>query len=171
MQAWSFISQLPEGLDTRVGQSGAALSGGQRQRIALARALLRDPKLLILDEYSSALDAESEAAVQLALSEVMRDRTVRCCCFWRVGLDLPWADSTQRPVQVFIIAHRLSTIRAADVIFVLKDGRVAETGNHDQLVSLGGLYAELVKRQSSGKSGDCIDTAFSSLSRAAVTEG
>ena len=104
-------------------QSRADLSGGQLQRLSLARALLKDPRILILDEATSALDAESEALVQAALERVMKGRTC------------------------FIIAHRLSTVRNADRILVVKDGRIVEEGTHDALVEQGGLYAHLAQRQ------------------------
>jgi ABC-type multidrug transport system fused ATPase/permease subunit len=121
--AESFIAALPGGYDAHLGERGVNLSGGQLQRLSIARALLKDPRILILDEATSALDTESEALVQEALERVMKGRTC------------------------FIIAHRLSTIRNADRILVLKDGRVAEEGTHDALVARDGLYAQLVRRQ------------------------
>jgi ABC-type multidrug transport system fused ATPase/permease subunit len=121
--AESFIAALPGGYDAHLGERGVNLSGGQLQRLSIARALLKDPRILILDEATSALDTESEALVQEALERVMKGRTC------------------------FIIAHRLSTIRNADRILVLKDGRVAEEGTHDTLVARDGLYAQLVRRQ------------------------
>jgi ATP-binding cassette, subfamily B, bacterial len=116
-QADEFIRRLPDGYATRVGERGALLSGGQRQRLAIARALLRDPVLLILDEPTSALDYESERLIQLALDDISRGRTV------------------------ITIAHRLSTIRHADRIIVLEDGRVIEQGNYAQLSAPGGYLA------------------------------
>ncbi|QMU77399.1 ABC transporter ATP-binding protein [Streptacidiphilus sp. PB12-B1b] len=117
--ATEFVDRLPGGLDTVVGERGARLSGGQKQRLAIARALIRDPRVLILDEATSALDTGSEALVQEALARLMRGRTT------------------------FVVAHRLSTIRGADRIVVLDDGRIAETGAHDQLLRRNGAYARL----------------------------
>jgi ABC transporter fused permease/ATP-binding protein len=122
--AWEFISTFPEGLETLVGERGVKLSGGQRQRIAIARALLKNPAILILDEATSALDSASEKLVQEALENLMRNRTT------------------------LIIAHRLSTIRQVDTIYVINDGRIAEAGSHQELVDLPeGLYSQLVKLQ------------------------
>ena len=122
--AWDFVQDLPEGLDAPIGERGVRLSGGQRQRIAIARAILKDPALLILDEATSALDVESEAVVQRALDALMAGRTT------------------------LIIAHRLSTIRNADRVLVLDQGRVLEEGTHDELMSTRGLYARFVQTQS-----------------------
>lgn len=125
--AHRFISSLPHGYDTSVGERGVQLSGGQKQRIAIARAILKDPRVLLLDEATSALDAESERTVQEALDRVMVGRTT------------------------VIVAHRLSTITGADKIAVIKDGVVAEEGRHEQLLRdlPGGVYASLVALQSS----------------------
>jgi ABC-type multidrug transport system fused ATPase/permease subunit len=122
--AWQFISQFPEGLDTLVGERGIKLSGGQRQRVAIARAILKDPAILILDEATSSLDAESESLVQEALNELMKGRTT------------------------LIIAHRLATIRKVDRIYVLAGGKIVEQGNHQELVQdAAGIYANLVRLQ------------------------
>ena len=122
--AHDFITQFPEGYQTLVGERGIKVSGGQRQRIAIARALLKDPSILILDEATSALDAESERLVQQALEELMKGRTC------------------------FVIAHRLSTIRSADKIVMLRDGVVFETGSHDELMNIpDGAYRRMVELQ------------------------
>lgn len=121
--AHDFLSGLPDGYDTFLGEGGARLSGGQRQRIAIARALLRDAPLLLLDEATSALDAESEAAVQDALERLMESRTT------------------------VVIAHRLATVRAADRIIVMDEGRIVEEGTHATLFARGGLYARLARLQ------------------------
>jgi ATP-binding cassette subfamily C protein CydCD len=118
-----FVDSLPDGLDTVVGERGTHLSGGQRQRVAIARAFLKDAPILILDEATSHLDALNERAVRTALDALKSDRTT------------------------LVIAHRLSTVREADTIVVMSDGRVAETGNHDELMSGSGLYAQLVATQ------------------------
>ena len=118
-----FIRQLPEGYDTNIGDRGSKLSGGQRQRIAIARAVLKNPPILILDEATSALDTESERLVQDALARLMGGRTS------------------------LVIAHRLSTIRGADRIYVIQAGRIVEEGTHEILVANHGLYSHLCKLQ------------------------
>ncbi len=122
-QVWRLVESLPEGLDTVVGDRGHRLSGGEKQRFALARLLLKGPGLIVLDEATAHLDSESEAAVQHALDNALRDRTS------------------------IVIAHRLSTVRGADRILVVDDGRVVEQGTHVQLLAAGGLYAELYRTQ------------------------
>jgi ABC-type multidrug transport system fused ATPase/permease subunit len=122
--AKEFIDKFPEGLETLVGERGVKLSGGQKQRIAIARAILKDPSILVLDEATSSLDAESEHFVQLALDELMKNRTT------------------------IIIAHRLSTIRKADKILVIDNGQIVEEGGHDSLASIDeGIYSNLLKMQ------------------------
>ncbi|MFN5081992.1 MAG: ABC transporter ATP-binding protein, partial [Brevundimonas sp.] len=122
--AHDFITALPEGYETRVGEGGMRLSGGQRQRVAIARAFLKDAPILLLDEATSALDTESEALVQAALERLMQGRAT------------------------LMIAHRLSTVRRADRIHVLEAGRMVEAGTHIELVRRGGLYARLAQQQS-----------------------
>lgn len=124
--AFDFISKLPNGLDTIVGERGVKLSGGQRQRVAIARALLKDAPILILDEATSALDSESEALIQQSLSTLMAGRTS------------------------IVVAHRLSTIAKLDRIIVLDGGKIVEDGTHTELIVYGGIYANLWKRQSGG---------------------
>lgn len=124
-QAFHFIQEFEDGLSTRVGERGQRLSGGQRQRLAIARCLLRKPRLLLLDEATSALDAESEAQVQKALDSLI------------------WTG--QR--TVVLVAHRLSTVINAHTIVVVDKGRAAEQGNHQQLIALDGTYATLVAHQ------------------------
>lgn len=121
--AWEFIRELPNGLDAMIGERGVKLSGGQRQRMAIARAILKNPRILLLDEATSSLDSESEAEVQKALNRLMKDRTT------------------------FIIAHRLSTVQHADRILVLDHGRIVQDGTHYQLIDQEGLYKQLYELQ------------------------
>jgi ATP-binding cassette subfamily B protein len=122
--ALDFVEAFQDGIETIVGERGARLSGGQRQRLAIARALIRNPRILILDEATSALDSESEKLIQEALSRLMVDRTT------------------------FVVAHRLSTIKEADQILVLDDGVIVQTGTHSQLVTQNGVYKRLYDAQS-----------------------
>jgi ATP-binding cassette subfamily B protein/subfamily B ATP-binding cassette protein MsbA len=121
--AHEFIERLPEQYDTIIGERGVKLSGGQRQRISIARAILADPDILILDEATSNLDTESEQLIQASLAELLSNRTT------------------------FVIAHRLSTVTHADMIVVLHHGRIVELGTHAELLAIDGLYREMVERQ------------------------
>ena len=121
--AHDFIIELPNGYDTMIGENGVKLSGGQRQRIAIARAMLKNAPILLLDEATSSLDTKSERAVQEALSNLMQNRTT------------------------IVVAHRLSTIQSADLIHVIDEGRIAESGNHEELLQLNGAYAKLYEIQ------------------------
>jgi len=123
-QVHDFVLRLPDGYDTRVGERGLKLSGGEKQRVAIARTLLKDPKLLILDEATSALDTRTEQEIQSALRDAARGRTT------------------------LVIAHRLSTVVDADEIIVLQEGHVAERGSHAALIAADGLYAAMWRRQS-----------------------
>ena len=122
--AYEFVKDLPLGINTNIGDSGNKLSGGQKQRLSIARAVLKNPPIMILDEATSALDTESEKFVQVALENMMQNRTS------------------------IVIAHRLSTIQKADVIVVMKKGKIAEQGSHDELIALNGVYNKLVTLQS-----------------------
>jgi subfamily B ATP-binding cassette protein MsbA len=122
--AYEFVKDLPSGIETNIGDSGNKLSGGQKQRLSIARAVLKNPPIMILDEATSALDTESEKFVQVALENMMQNRTS------------------------VVIAHRLSTIQKADVIVVMQKGEIVEKGNHDELIAKDGMYARLVSMQS-----------------------
>ncbi|HAX14303.1 MAG TPA: antibiotic ABC transporter ATP-binding protein, partial [Leeuwenhoekiella sp.] len=122
--AWEFVSELPLQLDTNIGDSGNKLSGGQKQRLSIARAVLKNPPIMILDEATSALDTESERLVQKALENMMMNRTS------------------------IVIAHRLSTIQNADQIIVMQKGKIVEQGKHQELLALNGTYKKLVEMQS-----------------------
>ena len=122
-QAWEFIIDLPEGVQTRVGEKGLRLSGGQKQRLAIARALFRNPEVLLLDEATSALDTESEKLVQVAIDRLIKDQTA------------------------IVVAHRLSTIRKADQIIVIENGTILEQGSHEELLAKNNRYAELCRLQ------------------------
>ncbi len=122
--AWEFVEQLPLGMETNIGDSGNKLSGGQKQRLSIARAVLKNPPIMILDEATSALDTESEQLVQIALENMMKNRTS------------------------IVIAHRLSTIKNADLILVMRNGQIVETGNHDSLLAQDGNYKKLIELQS-----------------------
>jgi subfamily B ATP-binding cassette protein MsbA len=131
--AHDFIIHTPNGYETVIGERGMRLSGGEKQRIAIARALLRNPAILILDEATSSLDSASEQIVQYALENLMKDRTT------------------------FVIAHRLSTVRHADTIVVLHDGTIAESGRHQELLAREGLYSRLYKIQFEGQEQGHLD--------------
>ena len=122
--AWEFVSKLPDGIHTNVGDSGNKLSGGQKQRISIARAVLKNPPIMVLDEATSALDTESEHLVQKALENMMKNRTS------------------------IVIAHRLSTIQNADAIIVMQQGQIIENGSHDELIDKKGAYNTLINMQS-----------------------
>ncbi|WP_058826015.1 ABC transporter ATP-binding protein [Haloferax sp. Q22] len=132
-EAHEFVSRLPDGYDTRIGERGVKLSGGQRQRLSIARAMLQNPRILVLDEATSAVDTETELLIQRALDRLSAGRTT------------------------LVIAHRLSTVRRADAIVVLDEGEVVESGTHDELVELGGLYATLWGIQAGDVSGVSAD--------------
>ena len=122
-QLHDFIVSEPDGYETWIGERGITLSGGQRQRLAIARTVLLDPPVLVLDDSTSSIDASTEHLLRQALAEVMRGRTT------------------------FVIAHRLSTVRTADAILVLDEGRIAEQGRHDELIARDGLYRKLYELQ------------------------
>jgi subfamily B ATP-binding cassette protein MsbA len=133
--AHEFIVNLENGYDTVIGDRGSKLSGGQRQRICIARAILKNPPILLLDEATSALDTESERLVQDALNKLMQNRTT------------------------VIIAHRLSTVKHADLICVLENGKIVESGNHNELMEKRGLYRKLIDMQQLGGDANSVETA------------
>ena len=118
-----FVSRLPEGYQSRIGENGCTLSGGERQRISIARAILKDAPVIILDEATASMDVENESMVQEALSELLRDKTV------------------------LVIAHRMRTVAGADKIVVLEDGKVAEQGRPEELMKHGGIFSNMVSLQ------------------------
>ena len=122
--AWEFVKDLPKGIEKKIGDSGNKLSGGQKQRLSIARAVLKNPPIMILDEATSALDTESERLVQVALENMMKNRTS------------------------IVIAHRLSTIQNADEIIVMQKGQIVEQGKHQELLDKNGIYKNLVSMQS-----------------------
>ena len=144
-QSAKFVSRFPQKVDTPVGEKGSTISGGQKQRIAIARAIIRDPKILLTDEATSALDSQSERKVQIALDKIMKNRTS------------------------VIIAHRLGTIRAAQIIYVIESGEVVEHGSHDELIALRGHYYNLVERQLEKQSMSSA-TSIENMSNATSTE-
>jgi subfamily B ATP-binding cassette protein MsbA len=131
--AHDFIMGFADGFDTMIGELGSRLSGGEKQRLCIARALLKDAPILILDEATSSLDTEAEAIVQKALENLMRGRTT------------------------FVVAHRLSTVAKADRIIVLVDGRIVEEGRHDDLIACNGAYCKLYQMQFGGDAGAAPD--------------
>lgn len=135
--AHDFIENLPQQYDTRIGERGGILSGGQKQRIAIARSIISQPKVLLLDEANSALDPHAEAVVQKALDKASKDRTT------------------------IVIAHKLKTIQAADNIIVMKQGRIIEQGKHVELIARGGAYSSLVRAQDLSLNDDTSDAESS----------
>ena len=120
-RCYDFIMQLPEGFDTVIGEGGASLSGGEKQRISIARCILKDSPIVILDEATASVDADNERAIQEAISELCKDKTL------------------------LVIAHRLKTIKDADQILLISDGEIKERGTHDELMSIGGQYSHMVE--------------------------
>lgn len=150
--AHEFVETFPDKYKTVVGERGVRLSGGQKQRIAIARALLTNPRVLLLDEATSALDAESEYLVQVNKNISLESKNSKDKRLQNVNSCPESAlqdamDSLMAGRTVLVIAHRLSTVKTADCVAVISDGQVAEKGTHDELLSLNGIYTNLVKRQ------------------------
>ena len=122
-RCYDFIMALPDGFDTMIGEGGATLSGGEKQRISIARCILKDAPIVILDEATASVDVDNESYIQEAISELVKNKTL------------------------LVIAHRLNTIRDADNIIVIKEGSIAEQGNHDKLMSLNGIYKGMIELQ------------------------
>ncbi|KKK98836.1 hypothetical protein LCGC14_2638760, partial [marine sediment metagenome] len=131
-----FILDFPDGYDAMIGEEGANLSGGQRQRLSIARAIIKDPEILVLDEATSSLDTQSELMVQKAMDSLM---------------DHGSSGDTNKRKTIIVIAHRLSTIKRANKIIVLDRGRLIESGSHDELVGSGGMYSHLYSLQHGGQ--------------------
>jgi ABC-type multidrug transport system fused ATPase/permease subunit len=139
-QAHDFVEELPKGYDTILAERGASLSGGQKQRLAIARAILSDPRILVLDDATAAIDPQTEDLIRRGMRSVMRERTT------------------------FLIAHRISSVKTADLVIVLEEGRVTQTGTHDQLMQEDGHYREIAAAQLQSDDGD-VDESPSHMKR------